>query len=91
MRGDVEQRQGAEPHELSALPPTSSPAISATDMITKIVKTALASAPAVAASDRAAAWAASIMRRAKPDSKSRAIAKPVKTPPNAEACSSTKP
>ncbi len=34
--------------------------------------------------------AASIMRRPKPDSKSRAIEKPMNTPPNAEACISTK-
>ena len=35
--------------------------------------------------------AASISRREKPDSKSRATAKPVKTPPKAEVCSSTNP
>ena len=34
--------------------------------------------------------AASIIRRAKPDSKSAAIAKPVNTPPKAAAWSSTK-
>ena len=34
--------------------------------------------------------AASIIRLPKPDSKSRAIAKPVNTPPKAEACMSTK-
>ena len=33
--------------------------------------------------------AASIIRRAKPFSKSEAIPKPVKTPPKADACSST--
>ena len=33
--------------------------------------------------------AASIIRRAKPDSKSAAIPKPVNTPPKAAACSST--
>ena len=33
--------------------------------------------------------AASIIRRPKPDSKSRAMAKPVNTPPNADAWSST--
>ncbi len=36
-------------------------------------------------------WAASINRRENPDSKSRAIEKPVKIPPNADACMSTKP
>ena len=33
--------------------------------------------------------AASIIRRPKPDSKSRAMPNPVKTPPKAEACMST--
>ena len=39
------------------------------------------------------AWlgAASSSRREKPDSKSRAMEKPVKTPPKADACISTKP
>ena len=45
----------------------------------------------VAGEDRRGGWAtASSRRRPKPDSKSRAIPKPVKTPPKAEAWSRTK-
>ena len=68
------------------------PVISATAVITTIVVTARASAPTqYPATMPPCCGAASISRRANPDSKSRAIENPVNTPPKADAWSSTKP
>ena len=68
------------------------PASRATTVTTRTVNAARTSAPSqYPAMIPLCRGAARSIRRAKPDSKSRAIEKPVNMPPNADACSRTKP
>ena len=80
------------PRRSTPPPVISRPASSATTVTTSTVNVARTSAPSqYPPMMPPRLGAASSIRRAKPDSKSLAMLKPLKTPPKAEAWSNTKP